>query len=284
MANYDSKWMKKAREEFGLSKSGVKRLMRQTGIKDLDSKNDIRAMRRTYQANQSNSGGSSSGGSSSGGSSSGGSSSGGGNNDAYSSLVDQYNNLYANYTDATNRAQNAQNALNEYKSTVSDFESQLANYKGQVGTLTTQYQNALSDVKNVTKERDDYQKQFTEQSALYEQAKAEADTYREQAVGQQLSGLRSGASSGGANQTSYAGGGSLSSGRSGYRSAARDQDKEIADYVIEQGGITDSVLNREGPVVQMMNKTPAARGTPSQIRDRTSSAGTGSYYASRFGK
>ena len=70
MAKYERKWMKKARREFGLSKSGVKRLMRQTGIKDLDSKNDMRAMRRTYQSNQSNSGGGPSGGGSSGGGSS----------------------------------------------------------------------------------------------------------------------------------------------------------------------------------------------------------------------
>ena len=209
---------------------------------------------------------------------------------AYTSLVDQYNNLTRTIR-TPNNAQNAQNAIDRYQSTINDYRSQISgfrisyNYQGQVGNLTTQYQSALADNATIKQERDDFEKKFGEQSALYEQARAEADTYREQAVGRQLSGLRSGASAGGANQTSYAGGGNLSSGRSGYRSSARDQDKEIADYVIEQGGITDSVLSREGPVVQMMDRDrrPRAQGSASQSGRRTTSAGTGSYYASRFG-
>ena len=193
---------------------------------------------------------------------------------AYTSLVDQYNNLYENYTNAQNQAQSAQNAIDRYQSTINDyrnqisgFQNQLSNYQGQVGNLTTQYQSALADNATIKQERDDFEKKFGEQSALYEQARAEADTYREQAVGRQLSGLRSGASAGGANQTSYAGGGNLSSGRSGYRSSTRDQDKEIADYVIEQGGITDSVLSREGPVVQMMDRDRRGRaqGKPASL-------------------
>ena len=218
---------------------------------------------------------------------------GGGSNPyegAYTSLVDQYNNLYENYTNAQKcpKRQMQSIVINQRSMTIearsADFKS-TSNYQGQVGNLTTQYQSALADNATIKQERDDFEKKFGEQSALYEQARAEADTYREQAVGRQLSGLRSGASAGGANQTSYAGGGNLSSGRSGYRSSARDQDKEIADYVIEQGGITDSVLSREGPVVQMMDRDrrPRAQGSASQSGRRTTSAGTGSYYASRFG-
>ena len=149
--------------------------------------------------------------------------------------------------------------------------------------MTTQYQSALSDVQNVTKERDDYQKQFNEQSNLYEQAKTEADTYREQSVGQQLSGCDLAHHLAGLIKPLTQVVGAFLPVSPGI-AAQCNQDKEIADYVIQQGGITDSVLNREGPIVQMMNKTPAARGTPSQIRNRTSGAGTGSYYASRFGK
>ena len=305
MSKFDKKWMSRAKNKFGMSRRGVLNLMKKVGIKNLDSKNDIRAMVKYQNRKPPKSGG----GKPTGGrpvqttqptpprgtNTGGGTNTGSGYNPyqgAYTSLVDQYNNLYNNYTSAQNEAQNAQSAIDEYRSTISDyrsqisgFQSQLSNYQGQVSNLQTQYQGALAENATISKERDEYEKKFGEQSALYEQARAEADTYREQAVGRQLSGLRSGASSGGANQTSYAGGGNLTSGRSGYRSSARDQDKEIADYVIEQGGITDSVLSREGPVVQMMdkNRRGPARGTPSQIRDRTSNAGTGSYYASRFG-
>lgn len=298
---FEKKWMQKAKQKFGLNRKGVISLMKKAGIRNLDSKNDLRGMKRHAERRPAPSGG---------GKPTGGPSvstqptpvrgpntgnTGGGSNPyegAYTSLVDQYNNLYNNYTNAQNQAQNAQNAIDEYRSTINDyrsqisgFQNQLSNYQGQVGNLTTQYQSALADNATIKQERDDFEKKFGEQSALYEQARAEADTYREQAVGRQLSGLRSGASAGGANQTSYAGGGNLSSGRSGYRSSARDQDKEIADYVIEQGGITDSVLSREGPVVQMMDRDrrPRAQGSASQSGRRTTSAGTGSYYASRFG-
>lgn len=293
MAKYENQWMNRAKKEFGLSKSGVISLMKKAGIRNLNSSNDIRGMTRhadNKPPSQSTTPTPTSGGNNGGNS---GGNSGGNNNDAaYTSLVDQYNNLYENYTNATNQANNAQNEINRYQSTINDyrnqisgFQNQLSNYQGQVGNLQNQYQSALAENASIQKERDDFQQKFGEQSALYEQARAEADTYRDQAVGRQLSGLRSGASVGGANQTSYAGAGSLTSGRSGYRGSARDKDREIADYVIEQGGITDSVLSREGPVVQMMDRdrSPRARGTASQIRDRTSSAGTGSYYASRFG-
>ena len=299
---FEKKWMQRAKSKFGLNRKGVINLMKKAGIKNLNSSNDIRGMKRHVERKPASGGGGKPGTpvqttqpTPPRGPNTGGGGGGGSYNPyqgAYTSLVDQYNNLYENYTNAQSSAQNAQNQIDQYQSTINDyrsqisgFQSQLSNYQGQVGNLTTQYQSALADNATIKQERDDFEKKFGEQSALYEQARAEADTYREQAVGRQLSGLRSGASSGGANQTAYAGGGNLSSGRSGYRSSARDQDKEIADYVIEQGGITDSVLSREGPVVQMMDKDrrgPAKRA-PSQIRDRTSGAGTGSYYASRFG-
>ena len=304
---FEKKWMQRAKEQFGLNRKGVIKLMKKAGIRNLDSKNDIRGMRKHVDRKPPDGGGGSGNGSPPpqttqptpprGPNTGGGGGGGGGGSynpyqGAYTSLVDQYNNLYENYTNAQNSAQNAQNQIDRYQSTINDyrnqisgFQNQLSNYQGQVGNLTTQYQNALADNATIKQERDDFEKKFGEQSALYEQARAEADTYREQAVGRQLSGLRSGASAGGANQTSYAGGGNLASGRSGYRSSARDQDKEIADYVIEQGGITDSVLSREGPVVQMMDRDrrPRAQGSASQPGRRTTSAGSGSYYASRFG-
>lgn len=296
---FEKKWMQKAKEKFGLNRKGVINLMKKAGIRNLNSRNDIRGMKKHVERRPAPSGGQKP---PDGPSVStqptpvrGPNTGGGGYNPyqgAYTSLVDQYNNLYENYTNAQNQAQSAQSAIDRYQSTINDyrsqisgFQNQLSNYQGQVGNLTTQYQSALADNATIKQERDDFEKKFGEQSALYEQARAEADTYREQAVGRQLSGLRSGASAGGANQTSYAGGGNLSSGRSGYRSSARDQDKEIADYVIEQGGITDSVLSREGPVVQMMDRDrrPRAQGSASQPGRRTTSAGSGSYYASRFG-
>ncbi len=127
-------------------------------------------------------------------------------------------------------------------------------------------------------ERDDYASKFREASQNYEASKAEADRYREEAVGQQLRGVRAGSTAGGANQTNQMRG-SLASGRTGY-SSDRDEITELAESMRSQGGLTDSVLSREGPVVQQLaSGSGSSSGGQRQLTNR---AGTGSYYASRF--
>ena len=76
--------------------------------------------------------------------------------------------------------------------------------------------------------------------------------------------------------------GSLTSGRTGYSSDKSDIGK-VAEILRAQGGLTDSVLNRKGPVVEQLsgggaNKVSAA----SDANKRAVQQGTGSYYATRF--
>ena len=80
------------------------------------------------------------------------------------------------------------------------FNDQIANYTNQVNTLTGQYQNALKTAEANAQARDQFESQFKQASADYKR-RAEADQYREEAVGQQLRAVRSGSTVGGANQS-----------------------------------------------------------------------------------
>lgn len=183
-----------------------------------------------------------------------------------------------------------QGQIGEYTKTIGGLQEQIGGYdtkiegyKTDFNELTGKYEGVIKDNKELTTERDDAKERFAEQSELFEAAKAERDVYRTSQLNDQLAGLRGGATYGGGNQTSY-GGGNLASGRSGYSSSTQSRDKGLADYVMQDGGATDSVLNREGPVVETMNRGGGGGGgSPRAMRRRTNSGGTGSYYASRFG-
>ena len=170
-----------------------------------------------------------------------------------------------------------------YKDDIRQYDTSIEKYKTDFGELTTKYEGVVKDNEGLTTERDEANKKLGEKTELYDQLKLDADVYRRNEVDASLAGLRGGATSGGGNQTSYAGG-DLASGRTGYSSATQSRDKGLADYVMQDGGATDSVLNREGPVVETMNKGGGGGGgSPRAMRRRTNSGGTGSYYASRFG-
>lgn len=203
----------------------------------------------------------------------------------YEGAQEDLTSLQGDYDAQASQVSGLRDQIGNYEEQIGGFEEQISDYKNRFADLTSQYTAALANNATLTAERDEAQKRFQEQSAQYETAKTERDAYREAQVGEQLAGLRGGASAGGANQTSYTSG-DLSSGRSGYSSSTQDRDKGLADYVMQEGGVTDSVLNREGPVVQLIGRRER-RQAPRQARGRsqsmTSGAGTGSYYASRFG-
>lgn len=174
-------------------------------------------------------------------------------------------------------------AVSGYQSQISSYQKQLSDYQGQISSLQGQYQSQLKATEKAQSLADEYQGKFQKATADYELAKGEADKYREQAVGQQLRGLRSGATAGGANQT-QAGSGGLTGGEFRYKTG-ESSSSELADRVKEEGGLTDSVLSRKGPVVERMN-TADQRQTASRRQPNSglaSGAGTSSYYASRFG-
>ena len=291
------RWLEKAQNKFGLSKKGVRNLMRKAGVKDLDSRNDIQTMNRyiknrdkpapapaptpapapspeptpaptpapapapaptpTPAATESP------------------------YKTLYEDKKEQYDKVSGNLT-------KAREDIGRYTTKISGYETSIGKYKTDVERLTNQYETAVKGTKTLTTERDDLQKKFDTQTAEFEQMKSEAKADRELSINQQLAGIRGGATAGGSNQTSTGTGGigDLSSGRTGYSSSKQDRDKGLADYIMEQGGATDSVLNREGPVVQLMGRRDRERA-PAQARrggqSRATGAGTGSYYASRFG-
>ena len=184
----------------------------------------------------------------------------------------------------------AQNEAAGYKSQLSGYESQLSNYRGQldnymnqVNNLSSQYQTALSRQQEIQSEADKWQSDFRDMSSKYETEKAEADRYRNEAVGRQLQGVRSGSTTSGSQATIGAGQGSLTGG--GQRFQSDRPQSELARMVKDEGGLTDSVLANKGPVVERMTaerrQSPSAgQSSPSLAAGRTSS--TSGYYASRF--
>lgn len=166
-----------------------------------------------------------------------------------------------------------------YQQKISGYDSQLSDYQNQVKSLTSQYSDALSEAQQNAAARDEYESKFKDATSQFEAAQDEARRYREEAVGQQLRAVRSGSTAGGGNQTSQLRG-SLASGRTGY-SSDDGTISDLAESMKSQGGLTDSVLSREGPVVQQL-AGGSGRPTGGSQRKVISSAGTGSYYASRF--
>lgn len=190
--------------------------------------------------------------------------------------ISEYQQTQSNYN---NQLASLNQQIESYKDRVRDFDSKISGYESQVQSLTGQYNQALSTAQKNAADRDKYLGQFNEATEKWEAAQAEADRYREEAVGQQLRAVRSGSTAGGANQTSQMRG-SLASGRTGYSSDESDI-SDLAESMKGQGGLTDSVLNREGAVVEQLNNRGSNR-SPGGGQRRTNPAGSGSYYASRF--
>ena len=179
----------------------------------------------------------------------------------------------------------ARSQASQYQSQLASYQSQLDSYRNQVNSLSSQYQSQLQATKAANEKASEFEEKFTKASADYETAKGEADMYREQAVGNQLRALRSGATSGG-NQKTVSQVGSLTGGESRFSSDGIGDDRsDLTDRIKEEGGLTDSVLARKGPVVERMTSATGRQTSPTSRPNRglSQGAGTGSYYASRFG-
>lgn len=194
---------------------------------------------------------------------------------AYQGQIDDYQGRISEYE---NTISGLRNQVSGYDTQISGLTQDIEGFRSRVKDLTGQYNSALKTAEENALARDSFQRQFQDATALYEAEKAEADRYREEAVGQQLRAVRAGQTAGGGNQTDQMRG-SLASGKTGYSGDDRDI-SDLAESMRSQGGLTDSVLSREGPVVQQLNSTQ--RGVSGGQRQMSSSAGTGSYYSSRF--
>ena len=180
-------------------------------------------------------------------------------------------------------AAQARRDADNYKSQLDSYRNQLSSYQNQVSSLTSQYQSQLQATEAAQKSADEFQSKFQKASTDYELAKKEADTYREQAVGQQLRAIRSGATATGGNER-VGGVGGLTGGRQAFSASDMDKESDITKAAKAEGGLTDSVLSNKGPVVERINtadqRQTASRRAPNSGLAR--GAGTSSYYASRF--
>tara|TARA_B100000035_G_scaffold49461_1_gene38017 strand:- start:14925 stop:15725 length:801 start_codon:yes stop_codon:yes gene_type:complete len=179
--------------------------------------------------------------------------------------------------------QGLQGQVQGYQSQISNLNNQMQGYQSQITGLQGQYQDALGQVQTWTDKAkefetaaDDWQDQFNKRTTDWETAQAEAQMYRDQAVGAQLRALRSGATSGGGNQTA-GGQASLTGGKKGvqkYDGNRIDVEKNIR---AESGA-----LSNKGPVVQRIAKAPVRQGGNPGASTGAGGSARGGYYASRF--
>ncbi len=150
-----------------------------------------------------------------------------------------------------------------------EYESKFADYQNQISGLTNQYNTALSQAK-------DWENQFAEKSAEYETARNEAERYRNEAVGQQLRAMKSGATTGGANATAQQGG--LASGKIQYQPDS-DRGIDIEKNIKAESG----TLSGKGQVVERMVSAQPRQSAPRSRPNQALASGGGSgYYSSRF--
>lgn len=162
-----------------------------------------------------------------------------------------------------------QSQISDYRNQLSNYQNQLTNYQSQFNDLTSQYNDALGSASK-------FENMFNEKSAEYEAARDEAQRYRDEAVGRQLQTIRSGATTGGDNQT-QGGIASLAAGRAGVRKAD-DRAVEIEKKIQAESG----ALTGKGPVVQRIQSSRPSGRASSNSQRQVNPAGTSSYYASRF--
>lgn len=182
---------------------------------------------------------------------------------------------------ARSEAAGYKSQISGYQDQLNSYQGQLNNYMSQVNTLSGQYQTALSRQQEIQTEADKWQSDFRDMSSKYETEKAEADRYREEAVGRQLQAVRSGATTGGSPVSVGAGYGSLARGGQSYQ-RGRTEDA-ITKASKAEGGLTDSVLDSKGPVVEQMNSATRRQTAPTGRPNQGLASGrTSGYYSSRF--
>jgi hypothetical protein len=168
--------------------------------------------------------------------------------------------------------------LSSLENSARQSQSALEQYDARFSELTSQYNSALQ-------ERNTFQSQVGSAQAAAQEAKNRADAYEKQqkeqqefAINEQLHGLRSGATVSG---TPGAGLGSLTSGGRSYSSGGPSRPGGILDSYYRSGDLTDSVLNKRGPVVEPVQVQSGGSSAPRNLT--SGSSNTAGYYARRFG-
>lgn len=199
------------------------------------------------------------------------------------------------------RIDTAQGDADRFKTQRDAFEKEVGDLRGRIGGLEGERDAALSDYRDLQSKYDDYKIEMEENvdrfrqqyetelagraadKELYDkkeadfldqlnaQARAEADA--------QLRDLRAGSTA--ASVIGSRGPASLTSGQT----TASRQEKGSVVGIRPKVDATDSVLDRSGPVVQLINRIQARRpsGGSSGAQSPLTGGGAGNYYASRFG-
>ena len=190
----------------------------------------------------------------------------------YDSLLSKYNSLSGEIGDADRRAQRAEDDLRSAKL---DFDRRFGSFRtemeSKLGGLQGRYDSEV-EARKADKERFDTtlaerEADFLDQ--LNAQARAEADA--------QLRDLRAGSTA-----TATAGPRGIAGLASGQTTASRQEKGPMMDIRPEVNA-TDSVLDRSGPVVQLISRLRDRRPSGGGGRSPLSGGGSGNYYASRFG-
>lgn len=183
----------------------------------------------------------------------------------------------------SNQISGLQGQISNYENKINDYESRMSGFQNQISGLQTQYNDAMGQVSTwQTKAGEyessarDWQDQFTTKSQEYETARSEAERYRNEAVGQQLRAMKSGATTGGTNSSAQQGG--LASGRTQYQ---QDSDDGID---VDKGIKAESgTLSGKGQVVErMVSSRPRQTAPRSRPNQALASGGGSGYYSSRF--
>lgn len=172
----------------------------------------------------------------------------------------------------------ARSSNDTYQAEIADYQRQISDFQTEVAGLRDKYNNQLKATEAAEDRASDFESRFTQKSAEYDTARAEADRYKEEAVGQQLRAIRSGATTS-SRQDAGGGIGDLSGGRT--RFSSQTESGDLANRIKSEGGFTESVLNNKSPVVDLMAKSEKPTSRPNAGLSQGS--GTAGYYAARFG-
>lgn len=178
----------------------------------------------------------------------------------------------------------AQSDNTNYQNEISNYQKQISDFQNRVGDLQNKYDSQLKATQAAEDRASDFESRFTQKSAEYDTARAEADRYKDEAVGQQLRAIRSGATTS-SRQDAGGGIGDLSGGRTRFSSQTDSDSGDLADRIKSEGGFTESILNRKGPVVDRMATSQRRQAAPESRPNAglSSGSGTAGYYATRFG-
>ena len=187
----------------------------------------------------------------------------------YDSLLSQYNQLSGRIGDVQRDADDrVRRAQDDFDRRFGSFRTEM---ESKLGGLQGRYDSEV-EARKADKERFDTtlaerEADFLDQ--LNAQARAEADA--------QLRDLRAGSTA-----TATAGPRGMAGLASGQTTASRREKGPMMD-VRPEVNATDSVLDRSGPVVQLISRLRDRRPSGGGGRSPLSGGGAGNYYASRFG-